>query len=189
MSRLSRHRIDETLLSLAELDVIIVDSLVESLDQKVAACKIQLVQTRLLAETHACVNRNYRSAFLSRLGGHDNDTVRGTGTVDGSGCRIFQDLHRLDIGRVQCCKTCHGLTLRECSGISRSTGNWHAINDIQRFVTGIEGTDTTDAHTAACSRDTRCGSDIHTGNTSLEKLVHRKHVTSFRCLRLELTDG
>ena len=118
MSRFSRHRIDETLLRLAELDVIIVDSLVESLDQKVAACKIQLVQTRLLAETHACVNRNYRSAFLSRLGGHDNDTVSGTGTVDGSGSRIFQDLHGLDIRRVQCCQARHGLTLRKGSRIT-----------------------------------------------------------------------
>ena len=118
MSRFSRHRIDETLLSLAELEIIIVDCFIECLDKEITACKVQLVQTRLLAETHACVNRNYRSAFLSRLGGHDNDTVSGTGTVDGSGCRIFQDLHRLDIGRVQCCKTCHGLTLRKGSRIT-----------------------------------------------------------------------
>ena len=81
-------------------------------------------------EAHLLGEAHLHSASLTTLGGHEDDTIGTTHTVDGSGSRILQHGDALD---------------RE--SIEEGEVTLHVIHDDQRRTsTTIHGTDTTDIH-------------------------------------------
>ena len=90
-----------------------------------------LVNTKVTGVVHL-----QRLVFLTILGSDNNDTIRSTGTIDGTRRSILQNLDGLDIIR------------RE---VTDSGTHWHTIDDIKRSC-ATERTDTTNSHTRICTR-------------------------------------
>ena len=82
--RFAGHWVDVPRHILAVLPVIIVDTFIEHLDEKVSGSKFKPVCPRLVTHAYACIYGNRRSALAAGLRRDDNDAVGGTGTVDGS---------------------------------------------------------------------------------------------------------
>ena len=89
-------------------------------------------------------------AGLALLGGHEDNTVCTTGTVDGAGCSVLEDVDALDVGGVQ--------------RIDVTSGN--AVDDVQRSI-GTGGTHTADVHVVAGTRLAVRAHDAHTGGGGL----------------------
>ena len=81
---------------------------------------------------------------LTALGRHDDDTVSGTGTVEGRSGRTLQDGHALDVIRGDVGDTAggHRVTLRgDILG-----GQRNSVDDVQRLVATVDGAETADGH-------------------------------------------
>ena len=105
--------------------------------------------------SHRRVEVHLHLAVLTLLGGDDDDTVRGTRTVDTGRGSVLQHLDRLDVVTVQLVHT----------GLRR-----HTVDDVQRVVV-VQRADTTDAHRRS-TRQVTVGLDVHARHTALQGL-HR----------------
>ena len=102
---------------------------------------VDILPTQIAVERHIDV----AGASLSFLGGDEDDTVRGTGTVDGAGGCILQNVDALDV------------VWRKVVDI----GTRHTIDHIKRGV-GTSGTHTTDGDLVALTRLSGVHDDVHT---------------------------
>ena len=110
------------------------------------------------------VEVDVHAAGLAALGGDDDDTVGTLDTID-SGCgSILQDVHGLDIVRVDGGQCVLGTASRLCV-------DEHAVDDDHRFVGRVDGVDTTDADGRTAARHTGVLRHLHTGRAALEYLV------------------
>ena len=97
------------------------------------------------------VEGNLDLAGLTLLGCHEDDAVGGTGTVDGAGSRILQDVDGLDI----------------VGGESGDGAVRHAVHNVERGV-GTGSTHTADGHLVAFARLTGILGDVHAGGLALQ---------------------
>ena len=81
-----------------------------------------LGHTAPVGDAHLAVEVHDRGAAGTALGGDDDNTVSGTGTVDGGGGGVLQDVDALDIGRVD--------------GVDGAVGK-HTVDDQQRLVDAL----------------------------------------------------
>ena len=89
------------------------------------------------------------------LGGHENDTVRSAGTVDGGGGGILEDRDRKDVVRIH-----------RHDGV---TAGRNTVDHIQRSGGGSEGTHTVQLHgDGVVTGDTTGGHDAQTCDLALE---------------------
>ena len=103
-------------------------------------------------ELELVVVENLALALLTGLGGNEDNTVTGFGTVDGGGGGILEDFHGLDHFRIQILDVFH----------------LQAVHDEERSeVTGVRGV-TTDADVGVGARSTGSLDDLHTGGLALE---------------------
>ena len=108
------------------------------------------------AEAHVAVVAHVcRSTHRTLISGDDDDTVGTTGTVDGSGGSILQDVDALDVA---------------WANIAELTHEWDTVEHDERVVAGREGTLTTDANLHFLTWLCRSLRHQHTSDTSLECL-------------------
>ena len=89
-------------------------------------------------------------AGLALLGGNEDNTVGTTGTVNGAGCGVLEDVDALDVGGVQ--------------GADAAAG--HAVDDVEGFI-GTDGTHTADVHIVTRAGLAGFAHDAHTGGGGL----------------------
>ncbi len=105
---------------------------------------------------HVVINAGL--ALRTLLGGDQDHTVGGTCPVDGCRGSILQDLHRLDIDRVE---------------VVDATTHDHAVDNIKRFAV-VNGTNTADAHLGVGTGLTGALCDLHTGDLTLEGILYAR---------------
>ena len=93
-----------------------------------------------VGETGAGLEVGGQLPGLAFLGGDQDHTVGGAGTVEGSRGGVLQDGDGLDIARVEEVHRAGG----DVSGGIVTTGGRYAVDDVERLVAGIEGAETTD---------------------------------------------
>ncbi len=89
-------------------------------------------------------------AALALLGGNQDDAVRTTGTVDGAGSSVLEDVDAFNVGRVECV----------------DVAARHTVDYIQRSI-GTGGTHTADVDVVAGTRLTIGAHDAHAGRGGL----------------------
>ena len=113
---------------------------------------VHAVGVRLL-EARVCIegNRRLLLADLALAGGHEDNAVRRTGTVDGRGGGILQDVDGLDVSGVQVLQVTAG----------------HAVDNDER-ARGTGGADTTDGNVVTRARTTTGLDDVHTRDGAVQ---------------------
>ena len=113
-----------------------------------------------------------RTAFLTLLGGHEDNAVRSTRTVDGGGGGVLEDVDGLDVGGVQ--------------GAQAAARD--AVDDVQRL--GIaDGAHTADVHLEALARLTGTLGDGDARALALESAEGRGGVEFREVVALHLDRG
>ena len=95
-------------------------------------------------------------AFLRALGGHNHNTVRTTGTVDGGGESVLEDVNALDLGGRNVVDGFHG----------------EAVHDVERAAVLGDGTAAADADLDVGIRVAFGGHYGHTGHLTGKGLGH-----------------
>ena len=113
-------------------------------------------------------------AQLTLLGGHENDAIGSTGTVDGSRGSVLQHLDALDVG---------GIYALHAVLVGR-----HAVDDIQGFGT-VDGSDTADADHRFGTRLTRGRRHLHTGGHALQGVLGAQTRLTVQVVGTHLGDG
>ena len=126
----------------------------------------------LFLQLQGRVEVDLHPAFLAPVGGDDDDTVRGAGTIDGGGGGILQDLDGFDVGGVDVLDAHRG---------------GHAVHDVQR-VGVVQRTDTADADAGLRSR-VAGRVDVHAGDAALEGGHHVEGRTVLDILHGNDRDG
>ena len=106
-----------------------------------------------------------RVAFAAILGGDDDHAVGGTGSIDGARCGVLQDVHRLDVARVDVV----------------DVAELHAVHDVKRGVVSV-GADAADEDALPGSRLAAGLVDDQTGGESFECRGHVRHRYAFDVL-------
>ena len=135
----------------------------------------------LAVPCHHTVVAELGVARLSALGGDEHHAVGTLCTVDGGGRGVFQDLHADDVGRVDGRKGRDGRNGTVAQGIAQAVGGTrrplalhdHAVNNVQRFGIGVDGGGATHTDGRRGAWGTRRLGGLHTGGTSLQRLVER----------------
>ena len=113
----------------------------------VDAIGVRLLDTRVRIES----NGRFLLTDLALARGHEDDTVRRAGTVDGRRRRILQDVDGFDVGRVQVLEVTAGHTVDDDEG-----------------ARGAGGADTTDRDVVTGARTTTGLDDVHTRNGAVQ---------------------
>ena len=108
---------------------------------------VRLLEARVRVES----NSRLLLADLALARGHEDDTVRRTGTVDGRRRRILQDVDGFDVGRVQILQMASGNT----------------VDDHER-ARGTGGADTADRDVVTGARAATGLNDVHTRNGAVQ---------------------
>src|SRR5690606_32929251 len=95
-----------------------------------------------------------------------DNAVGSTRTIDGRCIGIFEEGERLDIVRIDQAE-------RIGTAIAAATGQWHAIDDDERVVAGIERRPGTDTDGAPRSRPATIGRDLYAGSFPRNQLFRR----------------
>ena len=96
-------------------------------------------------------------SLFTGLGGYQDNTVCGTGTVNGCGSGILQDVNALNV---------IGVDVVDAAG-------GHAVHNVKRAGM-VDGADTTDNHRCTGTRGTGSLGYLHTGGHTLEHVVHTR---------------
>ena len=107
---------------------------------------------------------------ITALGSHHDNTIRTTGTIDGSRGSIFQYFDRFDIIRIKQFEVWHH----------------HSIDYVQRWCRCVDSRNTTNDDTWFSTRLTGIREDIHTGHFTLQSVKRIEwlcfqHVFTFGC--------
>ena len=113
-----------------------------------------------------------RIALASILGGDDDHTVGGSGSVDGARGCILQDVHRLDVARVDVV----------------DVAELHTVHDVERGVVPV-GADAADEDALPGSRLAAGFVDDQTGGKAFQRGRHVRHGNAFDVLGGDLGDG
>ena len=115
-------------------------------------------------ETVGSIEVYLQSALLSLLGGNDDNTIRCTGTIDGSRRSILQHCHALNISRVD--------HTEEVAGITRDATlfQWYTIEYDKRVITCIERSTSTHTNGTTSRSRTTVRHDLHTRNLTINQL-------------------
>ena len=131
-----------------------------------------------LRNVHHVVERDLRvvtddaAAFDGLLGGDQHHTVTGLRTVDGGGSGVLEDLHALDVVRIELRDVAHAQT----------------VDHIKRVGGGV-GTVTADTHRGFGTRRTGEGDELDTGGLALEGALDIRNGTVLDVCGLDLGDG
>ena len=137
-------------------------------------------QGRLCLDGLRGAERGLQPSAAALLGGDDDDTVRGTRTVDGRGGSIFQDGHALDIVRVD--------EREEVAAVAADATRFqgYAIQYNERVVGGRQGGAATDADGAAsCGRATGAH-DLHAAHLAVDELLGRGYQSGVEVIALHV---
>ena len=112
-------------------------------------------------DTHLCFccNIEFVHLTLTALGSNDDNTVGTASTVDSSRRGIFEHRDVVDIRRVDIAEVLHSVD--------------HTIDNDEWLIRSTYRTGTTNTDRCCSSWLTCCGHNIHTGDTTLERLVNR----------------
>ena len=124
---------------------------------------------------HACVGIEVYGnlAFLTALGGHDDNTVSTAATVDCGGECILQHIDALDVGSRDIGDAFHG----------------EAVHDVQRSAVLCDGTGATDADLHVCIGIAFSSGDLHTGHLTGHCLRDGSHRHLIQRLRIYGRNG
>ena len=114
-----------------------------------------------------------RVTFDALLGGDQDDAVGGTGTVDGSRCRILEDLEGSDVVRIQVVDVAH----------------WYVVHDIKGIRTGTESGGTSDADGGTFTGRTGIRGDLNACCSALHSLKNIGRRLGHDCIGVYGRDG
>ena len=122
---------------------------------------------------------------LTTLGGNDDDTIRGTDTIEGRSCLTLQYIDALDIVWVDIDRTVClvGTSYRSTSIIVCRRSNRHTIYHVKRRVIAWEWTGTTDDNLSRCTRSTRRLTNVNTSQLTLHSASQRASTSNVQIFR------
>ena len=116
-------------------------------------------QTSGFGKAQRSIQRDTALSFHTALGGNDDHSIGSTRTIDSCRRSIFQNLHTLNVFRIDALQT--GFT-------------HHAVHHIKRFVALIDGIRPTDTDFYRTARNT-VAHHIDTGYTTLQGITHLRN--------------
>ena len=122
----------------------------------IGLCIHLLGQSGCFRETNRCIEGDTTLSRHPTLGRNDYDPIRTTRTVNSGRRSILQNLHALNVFRIDAFQT--GFT-------------YHTVYHIKRFITLVNGIGTTDTNLDRATRNT-VAHDIYPGYTSLQGIAH-----------------
>ena len=131
-----------------------------------------------IRHTYIAVVLNCDSAFLTLLGGNEDDTVCSTSTVDGARGSVLQHFDTLDLAGVHAVQAIVGSTRND----SVDNEEWGRLTD---------GSHTTDVHLESLAWLSRALCDVHTGSLALQcsQGVRRVHLRNVLTLHRNVGTG
>ena len=146
---------------------------VEGVDVVIHGGGLEVLHGPVRRDTDRSLERNRRTAFLAPFGGNQDHTVCSTRAVQGGSRSVLQDRDGFDITRVEGVHYVVGRidVVAHLATVTRLGRD--AVDDIERLIRRIHGTDTADADRSGRTGLTGTARNLHAGDLSVERLLER----------------